>query len=162
MSMCKNCGMENALETDLNCWHCKKPMANDSRSSDCSALRASGTATRGSLGAFLWSQNLGMMDHAGKWRRLTTDQCKDLAVEFIRQNSREGASDYLLHEMLINDNRAMREAGCELAEAAMRVIREHDGCHRLMLAASKWATTIANEGGREKLYQQNAKGQTSP
>lgn len=28
MSMCKNCGMENALETDVNCWHCKQPMAN--------------------------------------------------------------------------------------------------------------------------------------
>jgi hypothetical protein len=36
--MCKNCGMENALETDVNCWHCKQPMANDSRSSACSAV----------------------------------------------------------------------------------------------------------------------------
>lgn len=29
MSMCKNCGMENTLKTDVNCW-------NDSRSSACS------------------------------------------------------------------------------------------------------------------------------
>jgi hypothetical protein len=24
--MCRNCGMENALLTDMNCWHCHKPL----------------------------------------------------------------------------------------------------------------------------------------
>jgi len=24
--MCKNCGMENALSTDKQCWHCGKPL----------------------------------------------------------------------------------------------------------------------------------------
>src|SRR5690606_9512549 len=64
----------------------------------------------------------------------------------------EEASEIALTEMLIEDNRAMREAGCELAEAAIRVVQEYDGCHRLMMAVSKWATAIANEGGRKKLY----------
>lgn len=54
-----------------------------------------------------------------------------------------------LVEMLTKDNKAMREAGCELAEAAMRVIRTYDGVHRLGLAVAKWNTTLANEGGRD-------------
>lgn len=57
-------------------------------------------------------------------------------------------------EMLIADNKRLREAGCELAEAAMRVAKTYDGVHRLMLACSKWALAIANEGGRER-YQHN-------
>ncbi len=42
MSMCENCGMENALQSDVNCWHCKQPMANDSRSSACSLCEGIG------------------------------------------------------------------------------------------------------------------------
>ena len=57
--------------------------------------------------------------------------------------------------MLIDDNKRLREAGCELAEAAMRVAKTYDGVHRLMIASSKWAMAIANEGGREKLYSHN-------
>lgn len=49
---------------------------------------------------------------------------------------------------LIDENRKLREAGCKLAEASMHVIREYDGIHRLSLAVSEWAKTIANEGGR--------------
>ena len=57
---------------------------------------------------------------------------------------------YASHEeMLIADNKRFREAGCELAEAAMRVAKTYDGVHRLMLASSKWALAIANEGGRD-------------
>lgn len=54
--------------------------------------------------------------------------------------------------MLSKTNTEMRQAGCELAEAAMRVIRNHDGLHRLSLAVSKWATVIANENGRGEMY----------
>jgi len=53
-----------------------------------------------------------------------------------------------LIKMLTSDNKAMRDAGCELAECAFRVAREYDGVHRLMKAASKWAEVIASEGGR--------------
>lgn len=60
-----------------------------------------------------------------------------------------------LEEMLINDNRHLREAGCELAEAAMQVAKTYDGVHRLMLASSKWAMALANEGERRRLYSQN-------
>lgn len=60
-----------------------------------------------------------------------------------------------LEQMLINDNHKLREAGCELAEAAMRVAKTYDGVHRLMIATSKWAMAIANEGGRGQLYSQN-------
>jgi len=46
------------------------------------------------------------------------------------------------------DNKAMRVAGNNLAIAALRVINNYDGLHRLSLAVSEWATVIANEGGR--------------
>lgn len=57
-----------------------------------------------------------------------------------------------LEEFLIRDNAAMRRAGCELAEAALNVIREYDGTHRLALAAAAWMQTIANEGGRGETH----------
>ncbi len=50
--------------------------------------------------------------------------------------------------MLTEDNRRLREAGTEMAIAAMRVSTEYDGTHRLMLAVSKWAEALADEGGR--------------
>lgn len=60
-----------------------------------------------------------------------------------------------LEQMLINDNKRLREAGCELAEAAMRVAKTYGGVHRLMIASSKWAMAIADEGERGRLYSQN-------
>lgn len=51
-------------------------------------------------------------------------------------------------EQLIADNKAMRKAGGLLAEAAIAVVTDYDGCHRLSLAVSDWAKVIANEGGR--------------
>lgn len=56
-----------------------------------------------------------------------------------------------LEEQLIEDNRRMREVGSNLAIAAMRVIRDYDGVHRLALAVSEWNKAIANEGGRSDL-----------
>jgi tellurite resistance protein len=50
--------------------------------------------------------------------------------------------------MLEKDNKRMREAGNNLAIAAMRVIRDYDGIHRLSLAVAEWNKAIADEGGR--------------
>jgi hypothetical protein len=51
-------------------------------------------------------------------------------------------------EMMARDHKRMRDAGCALAEAALRVIREYDGLHRLSLAVAKWAEAVAAEGDR--------------
>lgn len=61
-------------------------------------------------------------------------------------------SEKLLVEMLCEDNRRMRIAGCKLAEAALHVIYEYDGLHRLSIAVAAWAEAVAGEGGREKRY----------
>jgi hypothetical protein len=50
--------------------------------------------------------------------------------------------------MAIRDHKRMREAGCKLAEAALRVIRTYDGLHRLSLAVADWSAAIAAEGDR--------------
>jgi hypothetical protein len=58
-------------------------------------------------------------------------------------------------QFLIEENAALRRAGCKMAEAALHVAREYDGVHRLMLAVSEWAKAIANEGGRGKTNSSN-------
>ena len=69
-----------------------------------------------------------------------------------------------VEEFLAAENRELRIAGCNLAEAALRVAREYDGVHRLMLAVSEWAAAVANEGGRGKanttVDQREASGST--
>ena len=55
-----------------------------------------------------------------------------------------------LEQFLAAENAALRRAGCKLAEAALRVAREYDGVHRLMLAVSEWSKAVADEGGRGK------------
>ena len=54
-------------------------------------------------------------------------------------------------EMVLEDNHRFRKAGNELAIAAIHVAKEFDGVHRLMLAVSKWAKAVADEGRREQL-----------
>ena len=54
-----------------------------------------------------------------------------------------------LSEMLLRDCKKMREAGQTLAIAAMYVVKEHDGTHRLSLAIAEWNKVIANEGDRD-------------
>ncbi len=56
-----------------------------------------------------------------------------------------------LIQMLIDDNKRLRNAGCKLAEAALRVATKYDGVHRLMLATAVWSKAVADEGGRSKL-----------
>ena len=51
-------------------------------------------------------------------------------------------------KMLAEENARLREAGSQLAIAAMRVATEYDGVHRLMLAVSVWAKAMADEHGR--------------
>jgi hypothetical protein len=50
--------------------------------------------------------------------------------------------------MMARDHKRMRDAGCKLAEASLRVIRTYDGLHRLSLAVREWADAIASEGDR--------------
>lgn len=57
-----------------------------------------------------------------------------------------------LEEFLCEENEQLRKAGSNLAEAALRVGREYDGIHRLMLAVSEWAKALADEGGRGQEY----------
>ena len=52
-------------------------------------------------------------------------------------------------DMTKRDTGKMREAGCDLAIAAIRVAKDYDGIHRLMLAVSRWCEIISNEGGRK-------------
>lgn len=61
-----------------------------------------------------------------------------------------------MDEMLSANNARMREAGCELAAAAMRVVGTHDGLHRLAAAVARWSTVIANEGGRGERHRQKS------
>ena len=51
-------------------------------------------------------------------------------------------------DTVANDNKRMRKAGCDLAEAALRVVRDYDGTHRLALAIAEWTRVVADEGGR--------------
>lgn len=51
-------------------------------------------------------------------------------------------------ERLIANHARMREAGNNLAIAALRVVNDYDGCHRLALAVADWSKAVADEGGR--------------
>jgi len=85
------------------------------------------------------------------WKNLAGEN-KVLREELAAARSREAApvANVTAEDFLIKENAALREAGWDLAEAAMRVGRESDGVHRLMLATAKWVETIANEGGRDR------------
>lgn len=50
--------------------------------------------------------------------------------------------------MLVRDVNRFRRAGTRLAVAALHVIAESDGLHRLSLAVSEWARAVADEGDR--------------
>lgn len=64
-------------------------------------------------------------------------------------------------DMFARDNARMRKAGCALAEAAMFVVREFDGVHRLALAVADWSKAIADEGDRATIAQQSARSHPS-
>lgn len=73
--------------------------------------------------------------------------CVDIASKEEMQKPDDNINDRMV-EFLAKDNNAMRKAGCALAEAAMYVVGNYDGLHRLSLAVAEWSKTIANEGGR--------------
>lgn len=60
---------------------------------------------------------------------------------------------------LKEDNARLKKAGSDLAAAALRVVTDYDGLHRLMLATAGWAKALADEGGRGRKY---AEGATPP
>jgi hypothetical protein len=53
-------------------------------------------------------------------------------------------------ELLNMENSKLKVAGYELVEAAIRVIKDYDGIHRLSLAVSNWFQVIANQSGRNE------------
>lgn len=61
---------------------------------------------------------------------------------------------------LIEENRRLRMAGFELAEAALHVAKNYDG----VLAVSNWAKVVADEGGRGRGFSSkegvSSKGET--
>ena len=65
------------------------------------------------------------------------------AVEHERDNANQERDEAREH------NNAMRMAGRDLATAALRVVRDYDGVHRLALAVSAWAQVLADQGGRD-------------
>ena len=56
-----------------------------------------------------------------------------------------------LVEMISRDNKSLKKAGMNLAEAASYVIKEYDGIHRLSLAISEWYSSIGNQGDRDTI-----------
>lgn len=64
------------------------------------------------------------------------------------QNNRKTSVYSDMVHMLEDDLNKFRSAGNKLAIAAIKVINEYDGLHRLALAVSEWTKTVANEGGR--------------
>ena len=59
-----------------------------------------------------------------------------------------------INDILLEDCKQMRKAGNDLAIAAMRVVGQYDGIHRLSAAVSYWNNVISTEGGRLKSLQQ--------
>lgn len=52
-------------------------------------------------------------------------------------------------EMAHRDVARMRKAGNALAIAALHVVNEYDGVHRLALAVAEWSKAVAGEGDRD-------------
>jgi hypothetical protein len=52
--------------------------------------------------------------------------------------------------MLERDNKKLREAGMALSKAAIHVVENYDGLHRLANAIAGWYIAISNQGDRDK------------
>lgn len=55
-----------------------------------------------------------------------------------------------IEKQLIDEIKAIREAGDKLAQASHRVQSTYDGIHRLRLALANWYKVRADEFGRAK------------
>lgn len=60
----------------------------------------------------------------------------------------DNSEELKMIDQLAKENKELRRAGGFLAERAMYTVTEFDGLHRLALAVSNWAKTVANEGNR--------------
>ena len=59
------------------------------------------------------------------------------------------------NKVLVEENKRLRLADTKLASAALRVISEYDGTHRLALAVSEWSKVLADEHGRGDTFNDN-------
>lgn len=84
------------------------------------------------------------------WSQTPTNAVPDKRIRDtnIDEICEEVGQDAALGRLMLEDNAALRKAGCNLAEAALRVVNTHDGIHRLALAIAEWANTLACEGNR--------------
>ena len=71
---------------------------------------------------------------------------------WLRKRPRKGEAMSKETEFLHTHCSKLRESGSNLAEAAIRVIRDYDGTHRLALAVAYWMQTIADENGRNNKH----------
>jgi hypothetical protein len=92
----------------------------------------------------------------GLWATDCIDKIQDPeGVMFKLENSKDldKIKDRVeIVDFLNIENNKLKIAGCELAEAGIKIIKDYDGVHRLALAISNWFKIIANEGGRDKNY----------
>ena len=96
------------------------------------------------------------IDGAKQIRQLFNNWSDEEIVQFYRElesyASQQMPSD--INDILLEDCKQMRKAGNDLAIAAMRVVGQYDGIHRLSAAVSYWNNVISTEGGRLKSLQQ--------
>lgn len=66
----------------------------------------------------------------------------------IKDKPMETDADNEIIEMLSQENLRLRKAGSNLCQAALHVVSEYDGLHRLALAVSEFSKALADEHGR--------------
>jgi hypothetical protein len=66
-----------------------------------------------------------------------------------------------LIDMQARDIARYKSAGDALAIAAMRVVTDYDGLHRLRLAVAEWNNACANEGNRDIRHGKGCANETS-
>lgn len=69
--------------------------------------------------------------------------------------AKDAAEPYEYIRYINHEYHCLRVAGMDLAIAAMRVIRDYDGIHRLSLAVAEWNKAVAGEGRRTSSEKQN-------
>lgn len=89
-----------------------------------------------------WCEHMGRKPVSRRYIQRTMERLGETVAQFDTDDTPT------IKASEIEDLGKYREAGCKLAEAAMRVIRTYDGVHRLSEAVAEWNRTIANEGGR--------------
>lgn len=83
-----------------------------------------------------------------------------MAEQIFNHTQRGGVGMVDPTEFLSEENAKLCKAGNDLAIAAIRVVRDYDGLHRLMLEVSNWAKVVADEGRRREMYATPTKPET--